>query len=264
MAKIVTTRGISYHLERLIIEARSTITLVTPYLKIPKPIFERLVRANAGSVEITIVYGKTQMSQSQEKLLNTLDNCRIIFVENLHAKAFISDQCGIIGSMNLYDFSEINNQELGVYFTRKDDLELWEVAINEVDNFIESGKIIKETSSFQEYLKEDDKIDSIIKGDKSLKIEEFPIKGIYVDKSYGFVTYNFVKSLSSLKDLKQENFERFKQRLGKRYRVFWDSPFNRICIYEKNNILFTNDDKEFEYHKIAIIIANEILREIKF
>ncbi len=39
----------------------------------------------------------------------------IILSQNLHAKCYLNEKAAIITSMNLYDFSQVNNNEMGVY-----------------------------------------------------------------------------------------------------------------------------------------------------
>lgn len=262
MAKIISTRGISYHIERMITESRSSIQLVAPYLKIAKPLYDRLVLASERGVDIRIVYGKTRLQKEQEDKLNKLVNCTIIFVENLHAKIYISDRCGIIGSMNLYDYSEINNYELGIYFTRRDDFELWHEAINEVDIIIDSGEVVKETQSMKDFLIDQEKISSILNGDHAFELKDYPIPNIEITTQYGFVTYTIRATSNELEEIKEKNYPKFLSKLGKDYRVYWESPFNKICIYDKKGMKFKSSEAKLEFRKKAIELANDLIRNI--
>lgn len=262
MAKVISTRGISYHIERLIKEARLSILLVTPYLKIAKPLYDRLVLADARGVEISIVYGKTKLQKQQEEKLKKLSNCRIVYVENLHAKVYLSDRCGIIGSMNLYDYSEINNNELGIYFTRKDDFDLWHETINEVDLIIESGEITKETQSMEDFLIEQKKISSILNGDDAFQLKDYPIPNIEITTQYGFVTYNIRATSKELEKIQEKNYTKFLSKLGNDYRVYWENPFSKICIYDKRDITFKSEKTKLQYRKKAIELANDIVRNL--
>lgn len=162
---------------------------------------------------------------------------------------------------DLYDYSEINNCELGIYFERANDLPLWDSTINELDIIIDSGKVIKETNDMKNCHVDDEKIELILNGNDKFKIEDYPIKDMDVTTRYGFVTYSFERKIRHLKKMKQENFPLFKSSLGGEYRVYWESPFNRICIYDANNIIFTSDDDLLEYRKKGINKANEIIRK---
>ena len=61
MAEFLTTYGTSYHIENLIIEAVSQLTLVSPWLQLSKTLFERLKDASNKGVKIKIIYGKDEL-----------------------------------------------------------------------------------------------------------------------------------------------------------------------------------------------------------
>ena len=260
MAEVFTTRGISFHLEEMIKEAKISITIITPYLKIAKSLYDRLGMADARGVEITIVYGKTKLLKSQEQRLIKLNNCRVIFLENLHAKVFINEYRGIIGSMNLYEYSEINNFELGIHFTRKNDLDLWDSALYEADLIADSGVVEKESKFMKQIIEEKKIINSIIKGDNKFRLENYPIANIDVTKKYGFVTYNLMAGNLDFKSTKNKNMKHFEKELGKEYRLYWESPFKRICIYAKQSMRMNIEGKE-EYQREAISKANDIIKK---
>ena len=48
------------------------------------------------------------------------------FVQNLHAKCYISESAAIITSMNLYEFSQQNNDEMGILVSHTEDAELYQ------------------------------------------------------------------------------------------------------------------------------------------
>lgn len=62
---------------------------------------------------------------------------RTSFCKNLHAKCYLNEDVGIITSMNLYEFSQINNNEMGILFLKKDDLKLYN------DSYEEALRIIR-------------------------------------------------------------------------------------------------------------------------
>jgi len=261
MAKVITTRGISFHLEEMIKEAKKSITIVTPYLKMAQSLYDRLRMADIRGVEITIIYGKTGLVKSQQQQLDKLENCKVIFVENLHAKVFINEQQGIIGSMNLYEYSEINNFEMGVYFTKKEDLPIWDSTIYEIDLIANSGILEKESKSDENVIKEKEIIYSIINGKNDFYLKNYPIDNIDVSKKYGFVTYNFMRRIRNLSKMQDENADHFHKELDNDYRVYWRSPYNRICIYSKKNLLSLSDIQNTEYEYEAISKANDIIRK---
>ncbi len=74
MAEFLTTNGTSYHLEKIIIEARKKLTLISPYLKISQTLHERLKDCSARGVSITIIYGKDELKPNEKSSLSKLEN----------------------------------------------------------------------------------------------------------------------------------------------------------------------------------------------
>ena len=66
-----------------------------------------------------------------------------IFIENLHAKCYLNEDEALISSMNLYQYSQNNNEELGILLTREGDKQLYEELIQEVRRW--EGKAEKQS-----------------------------------------------------------------------------------------------------------------------
>jgi len=147
--ELLTTSGISHQIESLIKSATSDIWLVSPYLKIHKQLLNRIIKANSKGVTITIIYGKSELNDAEWRKLNQLANANIYFCPNLHAKVFINETYGLIGSMNLYDFSQINNIELGALFYKNEDNEFYQNTLDEVTSIINQSEIKKESQLVQ-------------------------------------------------------------------------------------------------------------------
>jgi len=139
MAKFLTTTGTSYHIENIIQSARKKLVLVTPYLQLSKTLFERLKDAARKNVKIIIIYGKDELKPSEKELLSEIENVNLYFFNNLHAKCYFNETEMVITSMNMYEFSEKNNREMGVYVTKLEDSELFASAVNETSSIIQSS-----------------------------------------------------------------------------------------------------------------------------
>lgn len=140
MAEFLTTQGTSFYLEQIILKAKEKLILISPYLSISKTFLERLKDADQRGVQITIVYGKKELRKDEELKLLSLRNLSIYFFENLHAKCYLNEQQVIITSMNMYEFSEKNNREMGVLINAKEDLQMFRDAMAEVTSIMSSSK----------------------------------------------------------------------------------------------------------------------------
>ncbi len=157
MAKFLNSSGISYHLENLIKNANTTLFLISPYLKFNSRIKQLLDDKNRLRLDIRIIYGKVDLQTDESKWLKSMDSIKVLFCKNLHAKCYINENEAIITSMNLYDFSQQENNEMGVYVTKTDDPELYEDINKEVISLIRTSEhvsiSIEKVEPKKEYLK---------------------------------------------------------------------------------------------------------------
>ena len=142
MAEFITTKGTAYHIENIIRSARSKLVLVSPYLQLSKTFIERLKDASEKGVKVIIIYGKEDIKSTEKDLLSGLQNLDLYFFENLHAKCYFNEAQMVITSMNLYESSEKNNREMGVYIEKSKDSQIFTDAVNEVHSIIKSSKLI--------------------------------------------------------------------------------------------------------------------------
>jgi hypothetical protein len=142
MAEFLTTNGTSYHIENIIIEAKTKLVLVSPYLQISKTFYERLKDASNKGVAIKIIYGKDELKPNERNSLAELKNVELFFFDNLHAKCYFNETKMVITSMNMYEFSEKNNREMGVFIDRSTDKELFDKAVGETLSIIQSSEQI--------------------------------------------------------------------------------------------------------------------------
>lgn len=148
MADFLTTSGTSYNIENIIIEAKSKLILVSPYLQISKTFYERLKDASNKGVAIKIIYGKDELKPNERNSLADLKNIELFYFDNLHAKCYFNENKMVITSMNMYEFSEKNNREMGVLIDRLNDKELFNKAVAETLSILQSAEEIplKKTS----------------------------------------------------------------------------------------------------------------------
>ena len=130
MAEFLTTNGISYQIENIIIDAKSKLFLVSPFLQLSKTLFERLKDASNKGVKIKIIYGKDDLKPNEKNSLAELTNVELYYFQNLHAKSYFNEFKMVITSMNMYEFSEKNNREMGVLIDAVNDKLLYEKASN--------------------------------------------------------------------------------------------------------------------------------------
>lgn len=143
MAKFLNTSATNYFLEELIKDAKDRLILISPFLKLNDRIKELLSDKNRLKIDVRIVYGKSELQPEEIAWLNELSYVRTSFCKNLHAKCYMNEELCIVTSLNLYEFSQVNNNEMGVLFRRSEDAELYREAYEEAQRIIRISEEVR-------------------------------------------------------------------------------------------------------------------------
>lgn len=136
MAKFLNTSATNFYLEELIKNAKERLILISPYLRLNDRIKELLEDKNRLKIDIRIIYGKSDLHPDEIKWMQRLDYVRLSFCKNLHAKCYINEESCIISSLNLYEFSQVNNNEMGILIKKEEDVEVFKDAYEEAQRII--------------------------------------------------------------------------------------------------------------------------------
>lgn len=142
MAKFLNTTGVSYHLEELIRQTTDRLILISPYLQFNDRVKEHLHNLNLLKKDIRIIYRENKLHPDESNWLAQQIGVRSSICKNLHAKCYINESEAIITSMNLYEFSQINNNEMGIHITKEKDPELYNDVIAEAQRLLKVSEEI--------------------------------------------------------------------------------------------------------------------------
>lgn len=143
MAKFLNTSGTNYHLEELIKAARDRLILISPFLKLNDRIKELMADKDRLKIDVRVVYGKSELAPAEAEWLKALTFVRTSFCRNLHAKCYLSEEAAIVTSLNLYEFSMVNNNEMGILITRAEDPDLYREVYEEAQRLIRVSEEVR-------------------------------------------------------------------------------------------------------------------------
>lgn len=143
MAKFLNTSATNYFLEELIKDAKDRLILISPFLKLNDRVKELLSDKNRLKIDVRIVYGKSELQPAEMSWLQELTYIRTSYCKNLHAKCYLNEELCIITSLNLYEFSQVNNNEMGVLIRRSEDTDLYRDAYEEAQRIIRVSEEVR-------------------------------------------------------------------------------------------------------------------------
>ena len=178
MAKFLNTSATNYYLEEMIKTATDRLILISPFLRLNDRVKELLEDRNRLKIDVRIVYGKSELQPEEVNWLKGLTYIRTSFCKNLHAKCYLNEEFCIITSLNLYEFSQVNNNEMGVLINRGDDADLYRDAYEEAQRIIRISDevrislevISKESDGESNKVESDDSVEKLTSSKLAQKI----------------------------------------------------------------------------------------------
>lgn len=119
MSLFLNTPKLNHWIPKLIKESQEELILIVPYIQTSENVINALKIADSNGIEITLVYRENKLSEFEKEKLLSLKNISLLHHPNVHCKCYYNGELLIVGSMNLYEYSEKNNREMGMLMSRK-------------------------------------------------------------------------------------------------------------------------------------------------
>ena len=145
MAQFLTTTGISYRLEEIIKTAEERLVLISPFLRVNERIKELLEDKDRLKMDVRVIYGKNQLQPEENNWLESMASIRTSYCKNLHAKCYLNENEALLTSMNLYEFSQVNNNEMGILISREEEPALYGEVWKEAQRIVRVSDEIRVT-----------------------------------------------------------------------------------------------------------------------
>ncbi|MDI1354773.1 MAG: phospholipase D family protein [bacterium] len=182
--EILDTTALSHEIEKLIKGSEDLIIIISPYLKINNRLRPKLAACFSRNNKNLILYREDQLLKDEKKWLDGFTNVKLIPIKHLHAKCYLNEKTALIATMNLYEYSQINNHEIGIKISVDNDKEEMNELLEIINTMIKTDHPTFDFSSFHsigiEYTM------GGLYGDL-IKEYEFPGKSQRVDGTYEYM-----------------------------------------------------------------------------
>lgn len=135
----------------IVSKAESKLVLISPYIKIPEDLLERLKYIGGKGIRIIVVCRDKDLKADVRSELKRLRNLELRFDEDLHAKCFYNEKSMVITSLNLHEHSKQYNREMGVLLNSEEDSNVFKEALNEAEFIVSRAK---KDSTISRFVKE--------------------------------------------------------------------------------------------------------------
>jgi hypothetical protein len=260
MAQFLNTDGLREWIPRLISEAERELVIIVPYIKTSDLMYQKLIEANERGVESVIVYREEALPKNEKDKLLAISNLKLLHHPNIHAKCYLNQDSLIITSMNMYEYSEKNNREMGILFHpewMKRNLtsytSVYDDTVEEIRNIINGSHLEKPSSETSEegfileILKNDEEraedLKQILKPifvHRSFQIERQAKRYLLTCSNYSDKIDLTISKIAELnlkvdRQIRQSLYQDFREDYSKflvpEFKVYWNGVSKNILLY---------------------------------
>ncbi len=134
--ELLETAAQSHEIEKIIENSQDYLILVSPYLQINNRLKPKLSDCFKRNNKNLILYREQMLSETDLNWFDKYKNVFLIPIRNLHAKCYLNEEIALITSMNLLDYSQVNNHEIGVLLSEKSNKESYEKLLSFINSII--------------------------------------------------------------------------------------------------------------------------------
>ncbi len=113
---------------------------MSPYLRLNDRIRQLIQEKGRSGVHIRVLFGKKDLQPHEETWLRSQPNVHLSFLKNLHAKCYLHETLALVTSMNLHEFSQVHNAEMGILVSKAEDPELFDDVDQEVARLLHAAE----------------------------------------------------------------------------------------------------------------------------
>ncbi len=135
---IYGTTELTYQIEQLIKEESTFLIFVSPYLKLNKRLKAKMTTSFDECDQVVFMFRENELSRTENEWLSKQKNVTLIPIENLHAKIYLNEHRCLVTSMNLYEYSQVNNHEIGIEINSDDNRDEFFSILEEINLMLKS------------------------------------------------------------------------------------------------------------------------------
>ena len=92
--------------------------------------------------------------------LESLDPIMVCYLQDLHAKFYMNESRAVVTSMNLYEYSQVYNEEIGTEFTAEEDPEDFEKIVERFLSLVEASECVYSSPSVDQVISKQESDDN--------------------------------------------------------------------------------------------------------
>lgn len=144
MVQFLNTQAAYAEIENIVNRAEQKLVMMSPRIQINRNLLQKIFHASEHrGIDVSLICRKDNIKPEELAALNQITRLEIFDLPNLHANCIYNEKAMVITSLNLFDYSQINNRDMGALVTYEKDPDVFTAAYNETEYMMQLATLVK-------------------------------------------------------------------------------------------------------------------------
>ena len=144
MVQYLNTQAAYAEIENIVNRAEHGLVIISPYIQINRTLLQKIFHASEHrNIDVSLICRKNDIKPEEMEALNRITRLELFDLPNLHANCIYNEKAMVITSLNLFDYSQINNRDMGALITLEKDPAAFISAVKETEYMMQLGTLVK-------------------------------------------------------------------------------------------------------------------------
>jgi hypothetical protein len=144
MVQYLNTQAAYSEIENIVNRAEHNLVIMSPYIQISRTLLQKIFHAcEHRSIDVSLVCRKEDIKPEEMAALNKIERLEVYDLPNLHANCIYNEKAMVITSLNPFDYTQINNRDMGAMLTMEKDPGAFMSAVNETEYMMQLAVLLK-------------------------------------------------------------------------------------------------------------------------
>jgi hypothetical protein len=144
MVQYLNTQAAYSEIENIVNRAEHKLVIMSPYIQINRTLLQKIFHASEHrGIDVSLVCRKNDIKPEEMDALEKIVRLEVFDLPNLHANCIYNEKALVMTSLNLFDYSQINNRDMGALITYDKDPGPFLSAVNETEYMMGLATLLK-------------------------------------------------------------------------------------------------------------------------
>lgn len=144
MVQFLNTQAAYSEIENIVNRAEHKLVMMSPSIQINRTLLQKIFHASEHrNINVSLICRTNDIKPEEVAAINQINRLEVFDLPNLHANCIFNEKSMVISSLNLFDYSQINNRDMGALITFDKDPGAFAAAVNETEYMMQLATLVK-------------------------------------------------------------------------------------------------------------------------